>query len=176
MLAPYTLKGGLLFIPDGDDEKAIFNLASSILPWLELGAAYAWEAEEMIWNAKVQVIPESGAPWRPALVLGTGSVRAGGSDQSAYAQLFKKARLHDRLQLALSGGLATDVPDLEDRYQLFNAILELDGKFAPFYSYDGNSSHVGAIWYARDWLQITGYALEMAEPAISMGLVKRLRE
>ena len=175
MLAPYTLKGGILVIPAGNKEKAVLNVAGSVLPWLELGAAYAWETEETVWNVKVQALKEQKGSWRPALVFGTGSVETGGSDQSVFAQLFKKINLHEDIAMALSGGYASDVPEFEERLGLVNVTLEFNEKIAPFYSYDGRASHVGLTWHAREWLQVTGYALEMEEAAFSVGVKKNLR-
>jgi len=57
--------------------------------------------------------------WRPALLVATGSVQTGGSDQSGYIQLAKTLELAEgRLGISLAGGYATDLPDLEEDWVL----------------------------------------------------------
>jgi len=43
-------------------------------------------------------------------------------------------------------------------------------RVSPVYIYDGINSHVGLSLYPVDWLILSGYYLEMEEPAVSVGL------
>jgi len=173
ILDPYMVKGSALVIPDGEEETAVFNLAATVLPWLELGVGYARETEETIWIAKLEAVAELKDSWRPAVVLGTGSVETGGSDQSGFLLLFKQVKLDTDFTLGLSGGYAADFPDFEESFGLGSISVNYREMFAPFYSYDGRSSHAGLTWYATDWLQLSGYALEMEALALSVG-IKRI--
>ncbi len=109
--------------------------------------------------------------WRPAVIVGTGSVQTGGADQSAYIQVSKSIEIVDeRLGINLTGGFATDIPDFEEAWGLGTFSMTLFDKVSPFYTYDGINSHVGLSYFATDWLTLTGYYLEMEEAALSVSL------
>ncbi len=169
ILDPNTILGSVMNIPDGEEETTILNFSGTVTPWLELGLGYAVDGERVIWNARARLFDEQAESWKPSLVLGTGSVEAGGSDQSGYIQLFKNIDIMPDLVWGLSGGLASDLPDLNDTFWLANISLNYRETIAPFYSYDGSASHVGMTWYARDWLQVSGTYLEMENVAITVG-------
>ena len=174
MLDPYAIKGTFMVIPDGEEETAIFNVSSTVMPWLELGIGYAMDAERAIWNVKVQVLKEQAGPLQPGVVVGTGSVETGGSDQSGFLQLFKNLDLLPGAELGLSAGFASDLPDLDEGFWLANVSVTFRDLYAPFYSYDGSASHAGMVWYVNDWFQLSGILLEMEEPAISFGITRKL--
>lgn len=163
-----TIVGSALLIPDGDDETAVYNLSVSPSDWLTVGAGYAVEAEEEFWSVRLRVFPEKG--WRPEMLLGTGSVQAGGSDQSAYVQWGKCFGIYESVELGLMGGYATDMPDFEEDFGLGQVRLTLVETLSPFYLYDGVTSHVGATWHATTWLDLTGYVLEMDTAAAAIAL------
>lgn len=169
LLAPKAIMGSVLSVPNGEDKTTVFSVFGGVLPWLNAGLGYSTHEEEIIWSVRVLALAEGDAPWRPAVVLGTGSVQTGGSDQSAYIQFVKSLELREGLALTLSGGYATDVPDFREDYGLANVSLTLLERIAPFYTYDGRTSHAGVTVYPTEWLQITGYALELKEPALAMG-------
>ncbi len=170
MLDPSTIKGSIMYIPEGEEETAILNISGTVTSWLELGLGYAMDEEKVIWNAKARIVNEQPGAWRPSLVLGTGSVEIGGSDQSGYLQLFKNIDLTPELVWGVSGGYATDLPDLKEGFWLSTVSLTYQETLAPFYSYDGSSSHVGMTWFANNWLQLSGTYLEMEDLAISVGI------
>ncbi len=89
LLPQATILGSSLFIPDGEEETAVFNLRYGLFSWMDAGIGYALDEEETIWSVRVQPIAQDQGGWRPALILGTGSVQTGGSDQSGYIQLAK---------------------------------------------------------------------------------------
>jgi hypothetical protein len=79
--------GSGLFIPEGDEETAVYQFRYGVLPWADLGIGYAPKSEEVIWSLRVQPVDEDRDGWRPSLIVGTGSIQTGGSDQSAFIQL-----------------------------------------------------------------------------------------
>ena len=156
LLSPGTVLISGLFIPDGEEETVVAKLGYGVVSWMDVGIGYA---------------VDTGDGWRPALIVGTGSVQTGGSDQSAYAQVAKSLEIVEgRLGLSVAGGYATDLPDLEESWGLATAALTLFDRVSPFYTYDGVNSHAGLSYFATDWLTVTAYALEMEEPAVSVGI------
>jgi len=89
-----SLQASLLYIPDGEEESAVTNLRFVLTDWLSVGAGYAVEAEELLWNVRLQPVREDASGWRPHLILGTGSVQMAGSDQSVFARLGKSHEFH----------------------------------------------------------------------------------
>ena len=47
LLAPATLFGSVLYIPDGEAETAVVNLRYGLFAWMDAGLGYAVEAEEV---------------------------------------------------------------------------------------------------------------------------------
>ena len=168
LLSQARISGSSLYIPDGEEETAVFNLRYGLFSWMDAGVGYALDAEEAIWSVRVQPIAQDQDGWRPALILATGSVQTGGSDQSGYIQLAKTLEIVEgRLGISLAGGYATDLPDLEEDWGLGTFSMTLYDRASPFYTYDGINSHIGLSLFATDWLTLTGYVREMEEPALS---------
>ncbi len=168
LLGPNTIMGSVLFVPDGEEETAVYNLRYGVFTWLDVGIGYAQDQEEVIWSVRVQPMKQDPEGWRPALILGVGSVQTGGADQSAYIQLTKKFELVEhKFSIGLSGGYATDMPDFDEDWGLGTLSLTFYDKLSPFYTYDGINSHLGLTWFATDWLNLTGFYLEMENPAVS---------
>ena len=53
LLPPNTIFGSGLFIPNGEDETAVYNVRYGLFSWLDIGVGYAQEADEIIWSARV---------------------------------------------------------------------------------------------------------------------------
>jgi hypothetical protein len=171
LLAPGAVLGSGLFIPDGEEETTVLKLRFGLTSWMDAGIGYAIDSEETIWSVRVQPIAQDREGWRPAVVLGTGSVQTGGSDQSAYIQLAKSVEIIEgRLGLTAAGGYATDLPDLEEDWGLGTVSLTLFDRVSPFYTYDGVNSHVGLSYFATEWLTLSGYGLEMETLALSAAI------
>ena len=171
LLPPGTFFGSALYIPDGEDESRVVRLRYGVFSWMDVGIGYGLDEEETIWSVRVQPIKQDQDGWRPALIIGTGSVQTGGNDQSAYVQLAKTiAIVEGRMEMSLAAGYATDLPDLEEDWFLGTVSMLLFDKVSPFYSYDGINSHAGLSFSATDWLSLTAYALEMEELALSAGV------
>jgi hypothetical protein len=171
LLPPATVLGSGLYIPDGEEETTVLKLRYGVVSWMDAGIGYAVDTEELLWSVRVQPIGEDYESWRPALVLGTGSVQTGGSDQSAYVQIAKSLEVVEGLfGISAAGGYATDLPDAEENWGLGALAVTLYDRVSPFYTYDGVSSHAGLSFFATDWLTLSGYALEMEEAAVSASL------
>ena len=170
LLSPGTVLTTGLFIPDGEEETLVTKVGYGVFPWMDVGIGYAVDAEEVIWSARVQPVAQDREGWRPALVVGTGSVQTGGSDQSVYVQVAKSLEIVEgRLGASIAGGYATDLPDLEENWGLASVALTLFDRVSPFYSYDGVNSHAGVAYFATDWLTVSAYALEMEQAALMVG-------
>jgi hypothetical protein len=153
LLAPATLFGSVLYIPDGEEETAVFNLRYGLFPWMDAGIGYAVDAEEIIWSVRFAPVTQDVEGWRPALILGTGSVQTGGSDQSAFIILAKTLEIVEgRFGVGLAGGYATDLPDFEEDWGLGTLTLTFFDRVSSFYTYDGINSHLGLAVFATDWL------------------------
>lgn len=171
LLPPATVLGSGLYIPGGEEETAVLNLRYGLFSWIDAGIGYALDTEETIWSVRVQPIVQDQGGWRPALILGTGSVQTGGHDQSGYIQLVKMLEIVEgRLAISLAGGYATDLPDFQDDWGLGTLSMTFFDRVSPFYTYDGINSHIGLSFFATEWLSFTGYALEMEEPALSVNI------
>ena len=175
LIPPKTLFFSGMYIPRGEEERAVFNLRYGLFSWLDAGIGYAVAAEdgedEIIWSLRVEPIAQDPDGWRPGLIFGTGSVQVGGSDQSAFIQLVKTLELvEERFEISLVGGYATDIPDFEENWLLATFAMKFYEMVSPFYIYDGINSHVGVSLFPTEWLMLSGYYLELEEPAVSVGL------
>ena len=175
LLPPKTVLFSGMYIPEGEEERAVFNFRYGLYSWIDAGIGYAVAVEdgedEVIWSVRVEPLAQDQDGWRPALILGTGSVQVGGSDQSAYVQLAKTLEVVEgRFGISVSGGYATDIPDFEENWLLGTLSVTLFDRLSPFYIYDGINSHIGLSFFPADWLILSGYVLEMEEPAVSVGL------
>lgn len=159
-----------LYIPGGEEETNILKLRYGILSWLDAGFGYTFSAKKFIWSLRAQVIPENEKGWRPGLLVGTGSVRIGGSDQSLYFQVTKSWEFSEGFSLRISGGMATLLPDLDRLYALAGLTLTLTEKFSVFAHYDGRSFHPGISWIPLDWLTISSILIESRDFALSVGI------
>jgi hypothetical protein len=169
LLSPGTFLTSGLFIPDGEEETFVARVGYGVLPWMDVGIGYSVDSEEVTWSLRTQPVAQDRDGWRPALIVGTGSVQTGGSDQSAYVQVVKSLEIIEgRLGATFAGGYATDLPDLDESWGLATVGLTLFDRFGPFYTYDGVNSHVGLSYFATDKLTVTAFVLEMEEPAISV--------
>ncbi|MCK5125609.1 MAG: hypothetical protein KAR42_05085 [candidate division Zixibacteria bacterium] len=157
-----------LSIPTADEEKGVINTRYGILSWLDAGIGYAVQTEKVLWNVRAQPVLEKENSWRPGIILGSGSVQTGGSDQSIYAQLIKSVKISEILSLQLSTGVATLVPDFEKTYGLAGVTTSFKERYAVFASYDGESFHEGISWVPSDWVTLSFLMVESELPAFSI--------
>ncbi|UCE19834.1 MAG: hypothetical protein JSV84_05700 [Gemmatimonadota bacterium] len=169
LLTPRTLLATVMYLPTGEEEKGVSNLRYGVVPWLDVGIGYTIEAEKPIWGARIHPISEIEDGWRPGLILGTGSVQTGGSDQSIFAQLTKSWEFNEGYAFRLSGGFTSLVPDFERCFGLAGLTATVTERLSSFVSYDGRNFHLGLSWIPTDWFTIAGLLVETRDPAISLG-------
>ncbi len=157
-----------LSIPTADEERAVLNARYGILSWLDAGVGYAIRTEKVLWNIRVQPVLEQEDSWRPGIILGTGSVQTGGSDQSIYAQFIKSQEIGETFGLRLSAGAATLLPGFDEIYGLAGVTASLYERYAMFGNYDGKSFHSGLSWIPSDRFTLSFLMVEMESPAISI--------
>ncbi len=157
-----------LSIPTADEERTVINARYGILSWLNAGIGYAIRTEKVLWSVRTQPVLEQEDGWRPGIILGTGSVQTGGSDQSIYAQFIKSMEISEIFGLRLSAGAATLVPDFDEIYGLAGITTSFDERYAAFANYDGKSFHEGISWIPLDWLTLSFMMVETEFPAISI--------
>jgi hypothetical protein len=158
-----------IYIPTGEEEVGVVNVKYGLLKWMEVGAGYTIKAEKPVWSIRLLPVSEDEDGWRPGLIMGTGSVQAGGSDQSVFLQLTKSWEFVEGYALRLSGGAASLVPDFEKIYGIAGMTLTITERFSPFGSFDGNNFHTGLVWIPVDWLSVGALLVEMEYPAVSLG-------
>jgi len=154
-------------IPTADEERTVLNTRYGILSWLDAGVGYAIRTEKVLWSIRTQPVFEREDSWRPGILLGTGSVQTGGSDQSIYAQFIKSWEISETFGLRLSTGAATLVPDFDEIYGLAGITTSFYERYAAFANYDGKSFHEGISWIPLDWLALSFLMVETEYPAIS---------
>ena len=168
LLSQRTVMISGLSIPTADEERAVLNARYGILSWLDAGVGYAVRTETVLWNVRAQPVIEQEGGWRPGIILGTGSVQTGGSDQSIYAQFIKSWEISEIFGLRLSTGAATLVPDFDETYGQAGITTSFYERFAAFANYDGRSFHEGISWIPLDWLALSFLMVETEFPAISI--------
>jgi hypothetical protein len=132
-------------------------------------SGYTVKSKEPIWSVRFQPIAEDKSSWRPAVILGTGSVQTGGNDQSVFIQFTKAFDFSEEIAVRFSIGAASLLPELDQAYFLANLTMNVTECWSPFSSYDGRNFHLGLSWIPKDWLFIAGLMVEMKFPAILVG-------
>ncbi len=168
LLSQKAVMVSALSIPTADEEKTVLNVRYGILNWLDAGIGYAINTEKLLWNVRTQPILEQEGGWRPGLILGSGSVQTGGSDQSIYAQLIKSWEISENFGMRFSAGAATLLPDFNEAYGLGGITASFKERYAVFASYDGKSVHEGVSWIPSDWMTLSFLMVESEFPAISI--------
>ena len=169
LLEPRTVIVNFLSIPNAEEERGVVSFRAGVISWMDIGMGYALDTEKLLWSARFQALAESESSLRPAIIVGTGSVQTGGSDQSLYLQLTKSWELNEIFSARVSAGAASLLPDLDKIYTLAGLTVTITEKWSPFINYDGTNYHPGLMWLPVDWLSISGIYVEAEEPAISIG-------
>jgi len=157
-----------LSIPTADEERTVLKARYGILSWVDAGIGYTIRTEKVLWSVRTQPVLEQEDSWKPGIILGTGSVQTGGSDQSIYAQFIKSWEISEIFGLRLSTGAATLVPDFDEIYGLAGITTSFYERYATFATYDGKSFHGGISWIPLDWLTLSFLMVETEFPAISI--------
>lgn len=170
LLAPEAFHFSTLYLPGGEEERGRLNLRYGVFSWLDLGIGYTIDSRNVIWNARLQALREDEEGWRPGIIIGTGSVKTGGSDQSLYFHITKSWEFSESLALRVTAGTATLFPEFNKVYGLAGITVSLYEKIGLFVNYDGISFHEGVSWIPLNWLTVSVLLVESKEPAISIGI------
>jgi hypothetical protein len=168
LLAPKSMLASFISIPGGEEETGVLNMRFGILPRLDAGIGYTVEAEKYVWNARIQAVTEGDI--MPGIILGTGSVRTGKSDQSLYLHFTKSWEFSEDFALRATAGIASLIPEHDKLFGLGGLTTSIYEKYSPFVSYDGINFHEGIAWIPLDWITVSAMLIESEEPAISVGI------
>jgi hypothetical protein len=171
-LKSISLQG--LYIPTGEEEFGIMSLKYGAFDWLDLGIGYTFKAEKVIWNARLQPIKQNEDNWKPSIVIGTGSIRTGSSDQSIYLNVLKSKEFSENFAISVSGGIATLASDLDKYYGIGNVSLIFIEKITTFVNFDGISFHEGIMWTVNDWFTAGIMLIESKDPAVTVNIITPL--
>lgn len=163
-----------MYIPNGEEENGILNLRYGAFEWLDLGIGYTFKSEKIIWNARLQPLKQDEDSWKPGIIIGTGSIRTGSSDQSIYANLLKTVGFSENFETSFSAGIATLASDLEKYYVIGNVSLVFFDKVTAYINFDGISFHEGVAWNINDWLSAGLLLVESKDFAITAKITRPL--
>lgn len=165
-----TLSLSALYIPSGEDETGVMTMRYGAFDWLDVGIGYTFKNKDIIWNARIKAINQDEDGWKPALILGTGSIRADGNDQSIYMSLLKSKEFSEGFAISVSAGIATLSSDMSKYYGIANLSLIFHEKLTAFVNFDGIQFHEGIQWTFNDWLSAGFMLIETKNPAISINI------
>ena len=168
IIAKNNLVVSVLGIPASDDEYAVANLRYGVFNWMDVGVGYAFKAKNPIWSVRIKPLSENEDKWYPGIIIGTGSVRTGGSDQSVYGMLTKTVEFSEKFALQGYVGAASVFKDFENPFFLSGLSAIFLEKFTVFGSYDGKNFHEGIAWTATDNLTLSGLLIETRYPTLSV--------
>jgi len=163
-----TLLVSGLLIPTGEEERGVISARYGVLKWLDAGVGYTVVTRKPVWSVRARAIEERKDGWVPALVVGTGSVQMGGSDQSVYLQASKGFDPSPNLGLRVSAGASMLIPEVSRIYGLAGATATVFERFSFFVSYDGQNFHEGASVSPVDWLSISAMMVESKDLAAAV--------
>jgi len=173
MLVPGTIFANALFVPEGE-ETVVSTLKFAVHKRLNLGIGYINKSEDFIWNARLLVLEEKEK--LPGLVVGTGSVRMGGSDQSVFFSATKNFEENLGLPLRISAGAASVVSDFNEVYFIGTISYSIKNMLTPFVTYDGINPHFGATLQLFKYFTVGGYYIEKEYLGFSAGLRFNIRD
>lgn len=165
-----TFSIGGLYIPSGEEETGVMTVRYGAFDWLDVGIGYTFKEKNIIWNARIKAINQDEDSWKPALILGTGSIRADGNDQSIYMSLLKSKEFSESFAISVSAGIATLSSDMSKYYGIANLSLIFHEKLTAFVNFDGLQFHEGIQWTFNDWLSAGFMLIETKDPAISINI------
>jgi hypothetical protein len=174
LLAPKTLSLQGLYMPTAEDEQGITSLRYGLFKWLDAGVGYAFNAQKIIWNARIQPLTEKKDGWRPGIVLGTGSIRTGDSDQSFYVNFLKSREFSEKFSITASAGAASLATDIDKIYGIGNVSATFSEKYTVYVNFDGINFHEGFAWTVNNWLTTGFMMIESKYPSLTLSLTKSL--
>lgn len=174
LLEPKTLSLQGLYMPTAEEEQGIINLRYGLFSWFDAGVGYAFDAQKIIWNARLQPLKENTNSWRPGIVLGTGSIRTGSSDQSFYMTLIKSKEFSENFAITASAGVASLATELDKIYGIANISASFQEKYTFYVNFDGINFHEGFAWSVNDWFTAGFILIETKYPSLTVNLTKSL--
>ncbi len=169
-----TISLQAMYIPNGEEETGLMSLRYSAFDWLNLGISYAFKTQKIIWNARLLAIKQNEDNWKPSLILGTGSIRSGGNDQSIYMSILKSHEFSEEFAMSLSGGIASLTSDMDRLYGIANLSLTFSETISTYVNFDGISFHEGVSWTMNDTFTLSFMLVESKDPAITLSFTKSL--
>lgn len=158
-----------LYLPGYEEESGVLNIRGGVTSWLDVGLGYTVKAKKPVWSVRIQPMKESESSLRPSLILGTGSIQTGGSDQSLFFLLTKAYEFSETFSARLSAGAASLFPDFNRIYFLANLTVTITDSLSPFLIYDGLSIHYGLSFIPFDWLSAGILMVEAKYPSFMIG-------
>lgn len=169
LLAQGSSLSSFLFIPGDEEERGVISFRSGLTSSLDAGLGYVLDTKKLLWSVRWQPVKEVESSWKPSVILGTGSVQAGGSDQAVFFFLTKAVDIGEIISARASLGTASLFPDFDRAYFLANLTLTVTDRWSPFFSFDGINFHYGLTFIPFDWLYLGVMMIESKDPAILIG-------
>lgn len=174
LLKPKTLSLQGLYMPTAEEEQGIVNLRYGLFSWFDAGVGYAFNAQKIIWNARLQPLKENTNSWQPGIVLGTGSIRTGSSDQSYYLNLIKSKEFSENFAITASAGVASLATELDKIYGIANVSASFQEKYTFYVNFDGINFHEGFAWSVNDWFTAGFILIETKYPSLTVNFTKSI--
>lgn len=175
LLSSGSTLASFLSIPGGEEENGVMNFRAGINSWLDMGLGYTIKAKKPLWSIRLQILKEVESSFKPSLILGTGSVQTGKSDQSLFFYVSKSVDLNELISARLSVGGAGLIPELDKAYFLSTLTLTITENWSPFINYDGRNFHYGLSFIPADWFFVGLLMVESKSPSILIGTRWNLR-
>jgi hypothetical protein len=151
MLSNKTVFTNARLFPDAE-ETLIGGMKLAVSSRLDLGLNYLTTSRKVLWNARALLVVEE--DWKPAIILGIGSVRANTSDQSIFLTATRNLESTVGVPLRLSVGAAAYLSESDRVYPIGTLSHLYKEKLFPFISYDGVNFNYGAAYFVLETLHI----------------------
>ncbi len=166
LLASGVILGNVLVVPDGE-ETMIPTVKFAVHKRLDIGLGYLNKSEKALWNARFLIHEEKEK--LPGVIAGTGSVRIGGDDQSAFVALTKNFEDNIGVPFRLTVGAASLLSEFEKGYFIGTISYLYKEKLFPFISYDGQNENYGISYILMERINIGLLYLENEYFAMTTG-------
>jgi len=167
LLSKGTIMGSLLVAPGGE-ETIIPAVKFALHKRIDLGIGYINKSNIIIWNTRFLISEESEK--YPGIIIGSGSVRTGGSDQSVFITATKNLEDYIDKPFRFSFGTSSVISDLHKIYFIGTVSYLYKEKIFPFLSYDGLNAHLGFSYILKENFNIGLILIEKRYVGISTGI------
>ncbi|MCP4724759.1 MAG: hypothetical protein GY863_06970, partial [bacterium] len=121
LLAKGVVLSSVLMIPEGEEDTFIPTFKTAIHNRVDVGIGYLNKTEEVIWSARVLLLSEKENS--PGIIMGSGSVRMGGSDQSVFLAATKNFEDNINVPVRLTLGAASILSDMDKMYFIGHSVI-----------------------------------------------------